>query len=188
MYIGSDKQKQNANRARDIANKTQKTCRYCDRVTNLANIKKHEKLCHLNPENIKLCPVCETPIKTYKRTSTCSYACSNKLYRSGPNNGNWNEENYQTTCFYHHKKECVVCGESNIVTVHHLDENHNNNSPENLIPLCPTHHQYWHSRYKHMVEQKVLDYIKEWSTMRDLNSRSPGPKPGGLPDFPNGRQ
>jgi hypothetical protein len=69
-------------------------------------------------------------------------------------------KNYRTICFTHHKKECVVCGEDKIVSVHHYDENHNNNDPNNLVPLCPTHHQYVHSGYKDLVIDKINDWMK----------------------------
>lgn len=165
MYIGSNEHRINARnalaKARSV-NNIKIQCRFCDHTTNKANIKKHEKHCHLNPTNRKECPVCSKPIKDYKKSATCSYACSNKLFRTGPNNGNWKDDRYQTTCFHYHKKECIICGESNIVTVHHLDENHFNNDPANLIPLCPTHHQYWHSSFRHLVEKQVMDYITAW--------------------------
>lgn len=110
----------------------------------------------------KTCPVCKENFlvskNTKKKSITCSYACSNKFFRSGENNGNWKEEAYRTTCFLHHDKMCVVCGEKLIVEVHHYDENKQNNSPENLIPLCPTHHQYLHSRHKDLVQHIVDAY------------------------------
>jgi HNH endonuclease len=161
-YFKSTNHLNNAAAAREIANSIKCSCQYCQKVTNKANIKRHEQFCYLNPENFKACPNCGNPIKNYKGNTTCSVGCYNSLYRSGPNNPNWKESNYATTCFHFHKKECVVCGETNIVSVHHLDENHNNNSPDNLIPMCPTHHQYWHSRFKHLVEEKVMAYIKAW--------------------------
>lgn len=158
-------------------------CSYCgvEKKTNPANIKKHEQFCYLNPSNKKDCPICGEPIKNYKTCTTCSYSCSNKYFRLGPNNGNWKDDAYQSTCFHYHKKECIICGESNIVTVHHLDENHNNNSPKNLIPLCPTHHQYCHSRYKPLVIRKIKAYIKNWSELQKSNLRPDGPKPPALP-------
>ena len=58
------------------------------------------------------------------------------------------------------------CKEKNIVEVHHYDENKKNNSPSNLIPLCPTHHQYYHSRFKHLVQDKINDYLKSHSENR----------------------
>jgi hypothetical protein len=60
--------------------------------------------------------------------------------------------------FLHHEKRCVVCGEDRIVTVHHFDENHFNNDPSNLVPVCPTHHQYLHSQYRCLVETRINEY------------------------------
>jgi hypothetical protein len=117
----------------------------------------------------KICPICntsfETKIGNKEEKTTCSYSCSNKYFRSGKNHPNWgygengNEKNgYRRICFDNHKKECIICGENKIVSVHHYDENRNNNSPENLIPLCLTHHQYVHSRYKNEVIDKINEF------------------------------
>jgi hypothetical protein len=117
----------------------------------------------------KTCPVCEKTFETKNGSkdekTTCSYSCSNTYFRSGENNPNWGiggdseERNgYRRIGFNHHKKECVVCGENKIVAIHHFDENHFNNSPENLIPLCPTHHQYIHSQYKNEIIDIVVKY------------------------------
>ena len=138
-------------------------CKFCNKQCGFSNITTHEHSCYMNPVNTKHCAVCNKPIKNYKTSKgTCSRACANTLFRSGENNGNWKQEAYQSTCFLYHKKECVVCGEANIVEVHHLDESKDNNDPSNLIPLCPTHHQYWHSRFRHVVEGKIHSYVKEW--------------------------
>lgn len=110
----------------------------------------------------KKCPVCQTTFKTKqgakKEKETCSYSCSNSFFRSGESHPNWKESSYRSTCFLYHEKKCVICGEDKILDVHHYDENHKNNSPENLIPLCPTHHAYWHSRFKLLVEEKINEY------------------------------
>jgi hypothetical protein len=103
------------------------------------------------------CPICSN-IKKSLDNATCSYSCSNKLFRSGSDNANYLGNNYVTICFNYHKKECVVCKESNIVEVHHFDEDHTNNHPSNLIPLCSTHHRYWHSRYRNLIENTVISY------------------------------
>ena len=143
------------------------TCKFCSKEVGISNIKKHEVRCYLNPINVVLCKVCNKPIKNYKTSKgTCSRSCANTHFKSGEKNGNWRQDSYRTTCFLYHGKECVVCKESNLVEVHHLDENHQNNDPSNLIPLCPTHHQYWHSRFKHLIEDKVLSYIKSWKKLR----------------------
>lgn len=110
----------------------------------------------------KKCPVCENEFETKKghkkEKKTCSHACSNTYFRSGVDNPNWKNSSYRSTCFLYHEKKCVICGEDKILDVHHFDENKENNSPENLIPLCPTHHMYWHSRYKDEIYDKVCEY------------------------------
>jgi len=127
----------------------------------------------LQPRKYKLitktCPVCgnefEDKENHHRRKVTCSYSCSNTYFRTGINNPNYgknlinSKSSYRTLCFHYHKKECIICGEDKIVTVHHYDENHFNNEPSNLVPLCPTHHQYIHSRYKDEIIDKVDEYV-----------------------------
>jgi len=114
----------------------------------------------------KICPVCGkifTAKKGHiKEKITCSYSCSNSLFRSGENNGNWDNDVYRTTCFKHHDKKCIICGEENIVAVHHYDCNHENNSPDNLVPLCPTHHQYMHSNFAPLIIDKIRKYVEDF--------------------------
>lgn len=114
----------------------------------------------------KPCPVCgkdfETKENSPREKQTCSHGCSNTYFRSGINNPNHKEDgnnSHRTICFSFHKKECIICGENNIVTVHHYDENHENNDPKNLVPLCPTHHQYVHSRFANLVKDKIDNYV-----------------------------
>lgn len=124
------------------------------------------------PKRLKrICPVCEKkfdiPDRKYARDQvTCSRACSNKHFRIGPGNGNWNDDTYRSTCFWYHEKKCVVCDEKLIVAVHHFDGDQTNNSPENLIPICPTHHQYWHSQHRHLIEKKVVEFREEFISGR----------------------
>lgn len=115
---------------------------------------------------VKKCPVCNTEFETRKNhrseKTTCSHSCSNTYFRSGVDNPNWKDDRYRTTCFAYHKKQCVICGEDKIVDVHHYDENKKNNNPSNLIPLCPTHHMYLHSRYKDEIIKIVDAYVTEF--------------------------
>ena len=139
-------------------------CQYCQTKKTAANIKKHEDSCYLNTANIRLCQVCEKPIKNYKGSKgTCSHACANILFRSGENNGMYKGTHYTQICFTNHKKECIICGEFRIVAVHHMNEDHGDNRPENLVPLCPTHHTYMHSKYKDMILPQVEKYLKEFN-------------------------
>lgn len=121
----------------------------------------------------KVCPVCTQTFEVLqnhpREKITCSYSCSNTYFRSGKNNPNWKtpDSRSQTTkhrvvCFLHHEKKCAICGEEKIVAVHHYDKNNKNNAPENLIPLCPTHHQYVHSRYVGEVLPSIIEYREKF--------------------------
>lgn len=137
-----------------------KPCVHCGKMVTHANLKRHEASCDKNPVNLKECPVCKT--MHAKKGVTCSYACSNTYFRSGVNNPNWKDDAYQTTCWHHHGKKCVVCGEEKIVEVHHYNEIHEDNRPENLVPLCPTHHQYMHSKYRDELSPIVDKYVEKF--------------------------
>jgi ribosomal protein S27AE len=117
-------------------------------------------------QKIKIqCPVCGKVFETLndkKQKIVCSKACANTYFRSGENNPNYKgSESYRSICFKYHKKECIICGEKTIVAVHHFNEDHNDNNPRNLIPLCPTHHQYMHSKHKKLIIDKVKKYISQ---------------------------
>jgi hypothetical protein len=142
------------------AARVKKSCRHCNKEVATHSINRHESGCKSNPKNQKECPVCKT--MHGKNGVTCSYSCSNTLFRSGSDNPNWKEENYRTTCWEHHEKKCIICSEEKIVAVHHYDLNHDNNESENLVPLCPTHHQYVHSRYSYEVQPQVDEYVKQF--------------------------
>lgn len=143
-------------------------CRHCRKDFANTSIKRHEAKCHSNPAFIESdgikCLMCETIFfnRPSERKVTCSHSCSNRHFRTGENHGNWNPDRYRSTCFAYHEKRCIVCGEEKIVAVHHFDEDRNNNDPANLIPLCPTHHQYCHSRYAELVMPTILEYLAQW--------------------------
>lgn len=148
--------------AREAAN-IKVNCNFCNKQYTKTNIKKHTSACMKNPEVLsrkeKTCPVCNSWF--YTTSTTCSTSCANTYFRSGINNPNYSADSnnaYIRICFSFHKKECIICRESNIVEVHHFDEDHTNNSPANLIPLCPTHHQYFHSKYRLLVESQINSY------------------------------
>lgn len=138
----------------------------------------------------KICPVCKkiftTQIGRGKREkSTCGFSCANTFFNKRPKRYN-NIKNlrYPTICFMYHKKECIICKENKIVAVHHFDENRKNNNPKNLIPLCPTHHQYYHSKYKNLVLDKIKEYRDNFikSEYRWVNGSPPRLERGVLGD------
>ena len=119
-----------------------------------------------------VCQRCQTEFTVQKHDEHVRKFCSRSCANGGSIRGNakpkpdhllTGEKKYIKICFRHHKKECVICGETKIVTVHHFDENHDNNLPENLVPVCPTHHGYLHSRYKSEVMLKIKEYVENFS-------------------------
>lgn len=140
-------------------------CLYCGKGVSKNNLRKHETACYLNPLNVTECLNCGNPIKDYKNSKgTCSHSCSNSYFREIRNKPE-KYTNYTTICWHFHKKQCIICSEYKIVAVHHYNEDHNDNRPENLVPLCPTHHQYIHSQYKDeiidTVDKYVIDFKKQ---------------------------
>ena len=137
-----------------MVNITTRACVHCGKKCTLANINKHEKTC-VKP--IKECPVCCT--KHTKSGTTRSYSCSNSHFRRGNNHPDRKIKTYRHICFDAHGKKCIVCGEEKIVAVHHLNHDRSDNSPENLVPLCPTHHQYVHSRYNNEIQPYIDNFL-----------------------------
>ena len=117
------------------------------------------------------CEACNTEFEVKEREKLfpskekyfCSRNCANSTGGKAKAKKHHYDEvaTYTTIVWRHHEKKCVICGEDKIVAVHHLNENHNDNDPKNLVPLCPTHHQYMHSRYKEEIEYIVNDYVKD---------------------------
>ena len=92
----------------------------------------------------------------------CSRNCANSIGGLAKSKKYHYDEvaTYRTIAWRYHERKCVVCAEENVVAVHHLNEVHSDNKPQNLVPLCPTHHMYMHSRHKELIEQKVTEYVK----------------------------
>jgi hypothetical protein len=103
-----------------------------------------------------------------KESYYCNRSCANSVGGRAKSDKDYSlgNLNYRTICEKHHEMKCLVCGEEKIVAVHHVDEDHSNNDPKNLVPLCPTHHQYVHSRYRDEVQPIIDRYIEEkWGGM-----------------------
>ena len=52
--------------------------------------------------------------------------------------------NYRRIAFEQHGRECVVCGATEGLEVHHRDGDRTNNQSDNLLPLCNRHHSKLH--------------------------------------------
>ena len=163
MYQNSKKHLVNLGKARKKAIAIKIPCEHCSKPVSCSGLKNHSENCYLNPLNLTLCPHCDEPIRRFKTSKSCSVSCSNKASPKRPITA------YRSICFLHHDKKCIICGEENILSVHHVDEDHSNNDPSNLVPLCPTHHQYLHSSFKNMVLPSIHEYLVNWSGRSDSN-------------------
>ena len=47
-------------------------CEFCNRKISWSCLKIHIRSCYLNPKNLKLCSVCNEPIKDFKHLEICS--------------------------------------------------------------------------------------------------------------------
>ena len=98
----------------------------------------------------KTCPVCNKQFKTKeghsREKTTCGHSCSNVHFRSGKDNGNWQDggrtRTHRIICFKHWPHTCAIpnCGWDISLDVHHIDGDNKNNHYRNLIPLCRNHH------------------------------------------------
>lgn len=126
----------------------------------LGCLKEFKVTCHVCADNF----IVKEREKLFDATKIrhCSYKCSNSY--GGKARAKLLEEqgklHYTVIAFRHHPKQCIICGFDKIVTVHHYDEDHSNNDPNNLVPLCPNHHQMFHSKYRDEVEDRIDEYVR----------------------------
>lgn len=122
------------------------------------------------------CPVCGEKFQTQeghpRQKRVCSVSCSNTFFRSGENHGNFNPDSYRNVCFKYWPRECAICGWNKVVDVHHIDYNHNNNEPKNLIPLCKNHHSLTTTaKYKKEIENDIKEsYNRFWENYEELKN------------------
>lgn len=158
--------------------------RHCDKNPNKqqsyakVRISIKERMDHTYGKTTKFSVTCSCCKKTFevkereklfpsKQQYFCSRKCANSVGGRAKADKYHTDETarYMTVAWRHHDRKCLVCGEENVVAVHHLNEVHSDNRPENLVPLCPTHHQYMHSRHKVLIRDQVDSYVRnKWGT------------------------
>jgi hypothetical protein len=99
--------------------------------------------------------------KEYK-VLTCSHACSG-AYPEFVNNRViakvGEAKSYPIIAKRAGLTSCCICGESEVIDIHHLDEDKHNNELSNLVPLCPTHHAYLHRGKSDLIFSKLIEYL-----------------------------
>jgi predicted HNH restriction endonuclease len=68
-------------------------------------------------------------------------------------------------------EKCVICGFDKFVALHHLDQDKSNNSGQNLIGLCPNHHQMLHTQ---KYREEIFQALRE----KRLNPQEKKPREG----------
>lgn len=147
------------------------SCQYCKKTFQTANIVQHENGCSKNPKNIHTCQQCG---KDTTNENFCSRKCSNIFNNINSKTGfkrqildnchpmltnpKYEYIIHRKICEQHWEMKCPICGWDKCVDVHHIDGNHDNDEPRNLIPLCQNHHTI--SRMKKYKEEMDLTISK----------------------------
>ena len=67
---------------------------------------------------------------------------------------------------------CILCGFDKAVDLHHVDGSHKNNSPFNLVALCPNHHALMHHpKYKEETRKEMLRKVEERNGQQEFIHR-----------------
>ena len=149
--------------------------KYCSRKCMYANHGKQRKKVH--EPNVE-CYTCSKPLyrKPTKIAASksglffCSWTCKDHEQKIGgalelDHYGASASNCYKSICWNHNEKKCIICDETLIVAVHHINEDHSDNRPDNLAPLCMNHHSYIHSNHKDLIIDKVREWHKnKWPT------------------------
>lgn len=111
---------------------------------------------------IKTCLYCGSKFEAIgsrrSTQTTCSHKCANTYYKP-----NKKEEttrySYALAARQAGMTSCAICEETNLVDIHHIDHDRNNNNLDNLVPLCPTHHMYLHRGKADLIMDKLIEYL-----------------------------
>jgi hypothetical protein len=108
-------------------------------------------------------------LKNHKGKGYCNN-CFNKKFHYNQIKAH-NANKYHNISFELYKKltsHCILCDFNKMIDLHHIDHNHKNNSPSNLIGLCPNHHKMIHNElFSEEIKQelnKKLERLKYQET------------------------
>ncbi len=101
--------------------------------------------------------------KNRQKVITCSHSCSSnyapfKIKRVEAKIG-LEATSYPILAKRYGLNACCICKETEVLDIHHLDEDRNNNVISNLVPLCPTHHAYLHRGKSELIFDKLVEYL-----------------------------
>lgn len=70
-------------------------------------------------------------------------------------------KDYRKIAFDKWGERCFICGVTEGLQVHHFDRCRSNNTPDNLYPLCPVHHNHMGSVGIQEVNNRIKQRLKE---------------------------
>ena len=83
---------------------------------------------------------------------------------------------YREKCFNHKDRVCVVCGATSNICVHHKNGDREDDSLENLIPVCRECHYQIHYKGADVSDDLILEYRKYLPEKSFMDGRPPEPK------------
>lgn len=96
-----------------------------------------------------------------KKKYFCSRSCANRIGGKAKTE-KYGMKQYATIARKFHKEECIVCYETDVLDVHHIDGDRTNNTGNNLVFLCPNDHARLHRLKDVKVIDSIKKYIGEW--------------------------
>lgn len=110
----------------------------------------------------------------------CSRSCANSV------GGKAKVEKYGLTQYIsiamkYYKPQCAVCGITDVLDVHHIDEDRGNFHPSNLIFLCPNDHYRLHRNNDSRVKKVIEGHGTAWGGHFTCNEELSGVR---IPDAP----
>lgn len=141
---------------------SQRTCQHCGKTFEPMNIASHERRCI----RWNICVRCGKQTRNQK---FCSHACSATFTNFAGTTGYSTyrvkhgiqpTRTYRDVCFDIWEPKCVICGWDISVDVHHIDSNHKNHDPNNMIPLCANHHMMTRmAEHRDTIKEQLLRIV-----------------------------
>ena len=110
----------------------------------------------------------------------CSRKCSNSIGGKAKSQ-KYGLKQYRTIAEKYYEQRCVVCGVSDILDVHHIDEDRTNIHPSNLLFLCPNDHYRFHRNKDPQVIKAIEGHGAAWGGHFTCNEEVSGIR---IPDAP----
>lgn len=110
----------------------------------------------------------------------CSKSCANSVGAKARTE-KYGLTGYAAIAKRFYKEQCAVCGVTDVLDVHHIDEDRKNFHPSNLIFLCPNDHCRLHRNGDENVQKIIEGHGTAWGGHFTCNEEVSGIR---IPDAP----